>query len=295
MISAKIITDSISQTGVRITTFEVAMPKFLAAEFNTHRVFSRNASSSRAIPFATMLEQVKTNPFIPIKFQKDHKGMQGTEYFEGKEHEDCVRDWLAARDAAVKAATGFAYQVTKQLRNRLLEPFLWHKAIVTSTDYENFFALRIHGDAEIHIADLAKKMWLAREESIPTLLNIGEWHLPYIELFDRPDGKSGIAYGIFEEGGAEKYLSLEDAKKVSVSLCAQVSYRKSDFSLEKALRIYKSLIESTPAHASPIEQQATPHEDPNHHSGNFTGWIQNRQLIKNNVCKKYKPVLAGKR
>ncbi len=144
-IQAKIIADSKSVRGERITTFLLTFPRIILAEFNTHRVFSRNSASSRAIPFKKMVESVETNPFIPIAWQKDHKGMQGTEYKTGlSEIQLCINKWLEARDNAVQSATllNKTDLVTKQLCNRLLEPFMWHTVICTATDYENFFKLR---------------------------------------------------------------------------------------------------------------------------------------------------------
>ena len=148
MINAKILADSISERGDRITTYLLTFPRIILAEFNTHRAFSRNSASSRAIPFKKMVESVQTNPFIPIAWQKDHKGMQGTEYITSKDDiENCISVWLKARDNAIKqsiclnGAEGFE-AVTKQLCNRLLEPFMWHTVICTATDYDNFFNLR---------------------------------------------------------------------------------------------------------------------------------------------------------
>lgn len=148
MIDAKILADSISERGDRITTYLLTFPRIILAEFNTHRAFSRNSASSRAIPFKKMVESVQTNPFIPIAWQKDHKGMQGTEYITSKDDiENCISVWLKARDNAIKqsiclnGAEGFE-AVTKQLCNRLLEPFMWHTVICTATDYDNFFNLR---------------------------------------------------------------------------------------------------------------------------------------------------------
>jgi thymidylate synthase ThyX len=143
MIQAKVIADSKNEYGNRITTMVVTMPRFILAEFNTHRMFSRNSASSRAIPFEKMVKSVMENPFIPIAWQKDHKGMQGTEYFTNAESIGLVSSWLFARDKAVKSAKSLAYDgVTKQLCNRLLEPFMWHTVIVTASEYFNFFALR---------------------------------------------------------------------------------------------------------------------------------------------------------
>jgi hypothetical protein len=147
-IQAKILADSISERGDRITTYLLTFPRIILAEFNTHRSFSRNSASSRAIPFKKMVESVEKNPFIPIAWQKDHKGMQGSEYLSDvpagvSDKEFSIDMWLEARDAAVSNAkilnnTG----VTKQLCNRLLEPFMWHTVICTATEWDNFFNLR---------------------------------------------------------------------------------------------------------------------------------------------------------
>lgn len=143
-IEAKIIADSINEMGTRIITYVLTYPRFIHSELMTHRVFSRNSASSRAIPFKKMVEMCENDPFIPIAWQKDHSGMQGVEYFE----EDSLRyiksSWLTARDYAVQQAKRLngTHEVTKQLCNRLLEPFMWHTVIVTSTEWENFFELR---------------------------------------------------------------------------------------------------------------------------------------------------------
>ncbi|HNQ20388.1 MAG TPA: hypothetical protein PKI46_04930, partial [Bacteroidales bacterium] len=128
----------------RITTMVVTMPRIILAEFNTHRMFSRNSASSRAIPFEKMVKSVEENPFIPIAWQKDHKGMQGSEYYTDENSIMLIRNnWLSARNNAIKVAKMLNEKaVTKQLCNRLLEPFMWHTVIVTATEWENFFALR---------------------------------------------------------------------------------------------------------------------------------------------------------
>ena len=144
-ISAEIIADSRNEFGDRLTTFVLTFPRFILAELNTHRMFSRNSASSRAIPFNKMVEMVQNDPFIPIAWQKDHKGMQGTEYLPSIVSNPMVGTWLEARDYAVQLAKEMnGSNVTKQLCNRLLEPFMWHKVIVTSSEegLENFFKLR---------------------------------------------------------------------------------------------------------------------------------------------------------
>lgn len=152
-IKAAIVADSKNEFGNRITTFLVTFPRIILAELNTHRMLSKNSASSRAIPFEKMIKAVEENPFIPIAWQKDHKGMQGIEYIVNEEHiECCIDDWLDARTHAInKAKTlnqGFFPDtlkedcVTKQLVNRLLEPFMYHTVLITGTEWENFFNLR---------------------------------------------------------------------------------------------------------------------------------------------------------
>lgn len=161
-IEAKIIADSINPVGNRITTFVLTFPRFILAELNTHRMFSRNSASSRAIPFAKMMNMVNEDPFIPIAWQKDHKGMQGSEYItDQKIIQFKTGVWLNARRKVVESAKELHYNVsvarsiddikelddtsvTKQICNRLLEPFMWHTAIVTSGEegLDNFYKLR---------------------------------------------------------------------------------------------------------------------------------------------------------
>lgn len=144
MIQAKIVADSVNDKGDRLTSMLITFPRMILAELNTHRMLSKNSASSRAIPFKKMVESVKTNPFIPSHWMKDHSGMQGSEYITNQEDIDkCISMHLAARDLAVEFAKAQNRNgVTKQLCNRYLEPFMWHTVIVTATEWENFFALR---------------------------------------------------------------------------------------------------------------------------------------------------------
>lgn len=153
-ISAEIVADSIDSRGNRITSFLLTYPRFIHGEIMTHRMFSRNSASSRAVPFNKMVKMVEEDPFIPIAWQKTHKGMQGTEYIENEyttnhtnpgdnDLDKCIEEWLYARNGAVLQAKELnQLGVTKQLCNRLLEPFMWHTILVTATEYDNFFELR---------------------------------------------------------------------------------------------------------------------------------------------------------
>jgi len=143
MYECKIIADSLNPQNDRLTTFVLTYPRIIHSEMMTHRLFSRNSASSRAIPFNKMVKMVEENPFIPLAVQYDHKGMQGSSYFGEREYEAFVASWLHQRDLAVRSAQQLHGQgATKQLCNRLLEPFMYHKVIVTATEFENFFKLR---------------------------------------------------------------------------------------------------------------------------------------------------------
>jgi thymidylate synthase ThyX len=141
MIKAECVAASKCQT--KIATFKVVMPRNILAEFNTHRLFTRNSASSRAIPFNRMVKSVQDNSFIPLAWQKPHKGMQGTEYWE--EGEAIVNDahWLQVRDVVIEHAQDLdAHEISKQVSNRILEPFMYHTVLVTATEWNNFFELR---------------------------------------------------------------------------------------------------------------------------------------------------------
>ena len=310
MISAKIIAHSKSSvTGKEIITFELIYPRFIHSELMTHRLFSRNAASSRAIPVTKMIEMVRENPASPIHWGKNQPGMQAKEELTGCDLDATKSDWITAAKAAASIADRMVgYGAHKQIVNRILEPFQWMKTVVTSTEWDNWYWLRNHPDAQPEIKRLAEVMWEAKEASEPRLLQPGDWHVPYYD-----DG-SWIS-SAYEDN------TLEEALAISSSCCAQVSYRKLDDSLEKAQDIFAKLIESKPCHASPCEHQATPMEesgefwdesgdygvnclcDPdtwqkgithvdrkgNFWSGNFKGFVQHRQLIPDNACWNYSP------
>ena len=301
-IKVEVIKDSVSPLGGRITTFVLEYPRFIHSEFMTHRLFSRNAASSRAIPRDKMIELVEKNPATPLYWGLNKSGMQAEE--EHKETSVCSAVWDSCKQIAVLSARSLKeMQLHKQIVNRVLEPFQMIKVIVTATEYDNFFWLRCHKDAQPEIKILADKMYQAREESKPRLLQEGQWHLPFIEDNVLKENQDCF---IKSPSNSDEFIhvDLEEAKKYSAACCAAVSYRTEEMTMEKAERIYSQLIESVPCHASPVEHQATPigvvkalcpfirgvtHEDRDQNlwSGNFKGWIQNRQLIPNNVCKDY--------
>ena len=298
MISSKIIADSINvHNDSRITTWELEYPRFIHSELMTHRMFSRNAASSRAIPIASMLANIQTNPATPIHWGKNQPGMQANNELEGSDLELAQHTWQQAMLAAAHYSAKMAEAgVHKQIANRITEPFHHMKVVLTATDFKNWFWLRDHPDAQPEIRELARLMQLEYTHSEPVEMTQGMWHLPYVHcLYDL-----GIQFYLDEKNN---YIGLEQAQMISASCCAQVSYRKSDGSLEKAETVYKRLIESEPCHASPVEHQAMAYRDEDAHwepktwpkgvtsvdfhgalySGNLRGWIQLRQLIPNNV------------
>ena len=290
-ISAEIIQDSIHKHN-RITSFELEYPRFIHAEFMTHRQFSRNAASSRAIPIEKMHKHISENMAMPIHWGINEAGMQANTQLVGRELGDAINNWQVACDMAIHNSRMLMLsRLHKQIANRVTEPFQMMKTVVTATEWNNWYWLRNHVDAQPEIHELAKIMYELQQQSIPLELGENEWHLPYIR---RDKTANSIMY--FTDNEA---IGLQDAKQVSASCCAQVSYRRLDDSLEKAKMIFDRLINSEPVHASPIEHQATPiistdsgqwpvgvtHKDRDNNlwSGNFKHWIQNRQLFNNHV------------
>lgn len=306
-ISAKVIADSVSEQGVRLTTLQLRYPRFIHAEFMTHRVFSRNASSSRAIPVQRLIDDVVKDPAIPIYWGKNQPGMQAEGELQDRERTLAWQNWMRGLDYAVGTARALAdLKLHKQIVNRLLEPFSHINVICTATEWENFFSLRDHEDAEPHIRDLARAMRKAMNESEPTLLRPGQWHLPYVDTQIRDDGEQSYEIRLThpdDEVQGTTFVSLEEARKISAARCARVSYLTHDGrapSIEEDLALYERLVGSQPLHASPTEHQATPDREvipeatspefywlrwsrPNLH-GNFEGWIQFRKTLPNESC-----------
>lgn len=280
MYSCKIVKDSISPLGIRLTTFEVSFPRIVLAEFNTHRVFSRNSASSRAIPVEKMLKRVLEDPFIPIYWGKNQKGMQAAEELSLAAQALALEQWLLARDNAVAVVQRLQMpdiDLHKQIANRLLEPWLWHTVIVTSTEWANFFALRCDKNAQPEIQTPAKMMKEAYDAGMPERLSFGQWHLPMI----------------YEEGDELKALyekfDTEGVIQISIGRCARVSYLTHDGKRDPEADVYlsKSLLKN--GHMSPFEHAATPMAYMSDHvykkqgslwSGNHRGWIPYRSTIK---------------
>lgn len=264
--SARVIADSHSRSGIRLTTIEARCHRFVLAELNTHRAFSRNSASSRAIPFAKQLERVLTDPAIPVSFPAEQSGMQGGEELEDWKRAQAQLTWLDARDMAVRNAQELAdIGVHKSVVNRLLEPFMWHTVIISSVEWENFFWQRCSPLAQPEMQAVAYAIRDALHASEPELLHVNEWHMPYIT----------------DEDLRECDRRNMDPRQVSVARCARVSYLTQDGvrDLAKDVELYNRLITADPPHASPLEHVATPMPALGFmQMGNFLGWHQLRHL-----------------
>jgi thymidylate synthase ThyX len=294
---AKVLADSRSPAGYRLTTLEATFPRFVLAEFNTHRVFSRNSASSRAIPIAKQLRRVVEDPYVPIEFGSNQPGMQAGPTLGGEKKLAAEREWLKARDDAVRRVLGLIadpalaakaeplallaqveeaqkaqarpdewLNVHKQVANRLLEPFMWHTVIVTATEWDNFLNLRCHPDAQPEIRLIAEKMRTAMDASSPAELDWDDWHLPLVRPEDREEG-----------------ASTEDLIKVSAGRCARVSYltHAGKRDLNADIELHDRLLAS--GHMSPLEHPARPLSaaqlEDNEWCGNFRGWCSYRKEI----------------
>ena len=280
--SAKIIADSISEHGIRITTMELCYPLIVHAEFMTHRMFSRNAASNRAIPTSKIIEQVENDGFYPTYWGKNQPGMQASEDLTEEDLTRAMVAWERSMNSAIDYARKLNFAgLHKQIANRVLMPYQYIKVIVTATEWDNFFNLRLTHDAQPEIQELASKMQEAMDISVPRELEHGEWHLPYVVAEDCVK------------------TTTDNFVKLSVARCARVSYLNHDNEnpdIDKDIALADRLLEA--GHMSPFEHQATPmdfakdtyeltwekgvtHRDrkDNLWSANFRGWIMYRKLL----------------
>ncbi len=293
--SAEVLLDSISLNQDRLTTIEVTLPRIVLAELNTHRVFSRNSASSRAIPVEKQLNRIIEDPFMPIKWGKNIPGMQEGEELSEVDEALAEENWLFMRDIAVLGAVALSGGLNKikdnvlkekivrmnssyhpdfetlseplhkSLVSRLLEPWMWQTVIISSTEWNNFFALRDHENAQPELQKAAQMMRQAIDSSIPRALLDDEWHLPFVKNEE------------YEE------FPIETLRRLSVARCARVSYLTHDGvrDPQKDIDLHDQLRNN--GHMSPFEHIARPITNieryKSNQSGNFTGWIQYRKMI----------------
>lgn len=358
MIKAEIVAHSLTPQGNELISVLATFPRIILAEVNTHRMLSKNTSSSRAIPFAKMVEMVKETPFIPMAWQKSHSGMQGTEYFTDKYTINLLNKcWKESSEESIIRATDFNLAgVTKQLCNRLLEPFSYTTMLITGSieGWENFFKLRCpqynigegkfyrskkdairdiqnrgidtevaemftitdfdwlkanKGMGEIHIMDLAEKIWDARNESTPEKLEAGEWHIPFLNKMQDLRLKDEV----FPESLTLQFKGMLNRRiKASVGMAARTSYTvvggEKELNFDNLIGLHDRLLTQDPPHSSPFEHAArcmsnderdifvkgkcpeknshsisVPTEDMKGWCANFKGFIPYRYLVDNNI------------
>lgn len=277
MWNVEIEADSINPNGHRITTYVLTFPRLIHSELMTHRVFSRNAASSRAIPIDKMIEAVVTDPAMPIRWGSNGKGMQDHGLLSGAAANAAYQEWRrAATDAVTNAKALQATGAHKQIVNRVLEPFMWMTVIVTATEWENFFKLRCHPDAQPefqHLAHLMLQHYLYVDPETrqtprkPWPAQWGEWHIPFDPQFK---GKRVSA--------ELPNITLEQRIVTSVACCARVSYTKHNvptYTPDKDAELYHQLLAS--GHMSPFEHVAQALAKWT--SSNFHGWEQHRKQV----------------
>lgn len=261
MYDAQILADSISPKGVRLTTFQVTFPRFILAEFNTHRMFSRSSASTRAVPLIRQIDRVVNDPFIPERFPRNEPGMSNKEWLSGDEEVEARVCWLYAADRAVETAQRLsAFKVHKQIAGRVMEPFMWHTVICTATDWNNFWHLRISANAQPEMLRTATLMAHCYQMSTPVEVGFYEWHLP-LTGFPGDEGLDGY-----------------DLRRVAAARCARVSYLTHEGvrDVQADFDLFTRLVSN--GHLSPLEHVATPNADDFYHA-NFKGWTQYRASI----------------
>lgn len=286
MITAEVIADSVSvSSGIRITTMALCYPKYIHGELMTHRVFSRNARSSRAVPVAKVLREVATEPVEPILWGSNKPGMQSSEELSGYALLNVRDGWRRlAKHVAAECAALAEDGLHKQWANRPLEPFTHIFTLVTSTYWRNFYQLRRHPDAQPEMKALADAMHEAHLASTPAEVCAGEWHLPYVDLDTREQ--------VRQAARTNKHAESDMLLKVSTARCARVSYRTFENRVpttEEDLALFERLMGAQPLHASPAEHQATPAQTFLRGGdltridrglwGNLYGWVQFRKTL----------------
>lgn len=264
MTEAKIIADSINGNGDRLTSWILKYPRYIHAEIMTHRVFSKNSASSRAIPYSKFLEQIHNSPAIPY-WTGNQRGMQGINLDDEVLERKACEKWLKAREQAITHANELnELGIHKQNVNRLLEPWFHITILLTGTEFQNFFALRANPAAQPEFQELAYKMLDIYNDSQPNKLNDYEWHIPFADKMDES-------------------LPLQTKLKIAIARSARLSYVNFDgnISVEKDIELFETLKSS--GHLSPFEHIALSFKDAMPEwCGNFKrGWIQYRKLLAN--------------
>lgn len=308
--SARVVLDSINSSGQRLTTFEVTAHRFVLAEINTHRALSRNYRSSRAVPFTKLLAEAN-NPAMPVSYVKNRPGMVGTDQMNESEIAVTRFWWCKAAEAAVAGAQALSEtHIHKSIVNRVLEPYLFVHGVISATEWNNFYSLRLAPDAQPEFQLLAKAMEAARNANTPRKLIPGQWHLPYVDEYADAERLDKHLFGLGRHGygPAECREILSGMCKLSVARVARVSIKPHDGSnidVAKDIKLHDKLF--VDHHMSPFEHAAMADEAHwqttdesmmtadgpvtqtirelvgtyQRQWGNFVGWVQYRKMLPN--------------
>lgn len=286
MYRAVVLLDSVNEAGWRMTSLLLRFPRFILAEVNTHRDKSRSSNSSRARPVALAIKEVMENPYVPERFSVNRPGMQAAEYYEQGtlEYDLAKASWLRMRDVVVEEVltligektitleleqymqSGLQLNVHKQDATRPLEPWMWHEAIVSGTHWANMRRLRVHKDAQPQFQKIMRMGMQVYDQSIPTLRQRGEWHLPFVV-------------------GDDEAMShnLNAQIMISVARCAMISYKNPELvhDVAKDFDRYQKLVSGDPPHAAAFEHTAQSLGRSDARWGNLVGWRSHRYDVPN--------------
>jgi hypothetical protein len=275
--TAKVIADTVNPRckSARIITFEVYAPRYLLAEVNTHGVLAKSAASSRAIPVAKRISMVQREPFVPDSFGKNRPGMQSTEALDAATQEQAKKIWADAIEDALEHAERLkGLDAHKQFANRVLEPYTYYSGVLTATEWDNFWWLRVSEDADPGFKVLARKMKEACDASDP---EPSDYHLPYIT-----------------QDEINSDIPRSTLLRVSAARCARVSYVSLETgklsTLDEDLDLIAKLTKPTGAHLSPFDHPAMADRlitrndelfwrNPELH-GRFWGWVPFRNELE---------------
>lgn len=293
-ITATVVLDSVSNAGVRLATIEAVHPRFILAEVNTHRHLTRNGASSRAIMFERMVEAIRAGFARPLRWLMNKPGMVATEPMDDVLAGECDAIWLDAMEDAIKHAMRLnARGASKQYVNRLLEPWMMQKTLLSSTRWANFFKLRDEPTAQPEFQELARAMKAALAQSKPVLRHLhhvydADWHLPYVQVGELKHVQDlldkGKATAPFEALASTYSPEVRTMMGMSVARCCRVTTQMLDGSkpsVEKDMKLVAKLMVD-PLHASPFEHVAAPlqtNRSVPSVTGNFHGWAQLRKML----------------
>lgn len=256
----RIILASMNPWGQKIASIVARYPRFIHSELMTHKDLSRNASSSRAIPFRKMLKITREGMAAPIFWGKNQPGMQAKEELTGFALWAAKFMWHTTGHIVLTMAWIMSFtKVHKQIINRMIEPWTYINVMITATNFNRMLKLRIDAAAQPEFQLLANMIKVALSNAQYRTLKIGEWHLPWVK-------------------DHEKMLFINVQKKISAARCARLSYTPIGdvkIDMKKDMELAKGLLEQL--HLSPFEHQATPAQG---RYANLDGWSNYRTELR---------------